>query len=92
MPVKTILILGGGIGGHVAANVLRKQIAREHRVILVDRKRDYVFSPSRGQVCSWLNLFILRIRFSPVKFEHQLFPLAAKGVSKKISTMVCRSG
>lgn len=46
MPGKTILILGGGIGGHVAANVLRKQIAREHRVILVDRKRDYVFSPS----------------------------------------------
>lgn len=46
MAGKTILILGGGIGGHVAANVLRKQIAREHRVILVDRKREYVFSPS----------------------------------------------
>ncbi len=46
MPGKTILILGGGIGGHVTANVLRKQIARDHRVILVDRKREYVFSPS----------------------------------------------
>ncbi|MBI3596745.1 MAG: NAD(P)/FAD-dependent oxidoreductase [Nitrospirae bacterium] len=46
MASKTILILGGGIGGHVAANVLRKQIARDHRVILVDRKREYVFSPS----------------------------------------------
>ena len=46
MPGKTILILGGGIGGHVAANVLRKQIARDHRVILVDRRREYVFSPS----------------------------------------------
>jgi sulfide:quinone oxidoreductase len=46
MTGKTVLILGGGIGGHVAANVLRKQIAREHRVILIDRKREYVFSPS----------------------------------------------
>jgi sulfide:quinone oxidoreductase len=43
---KTILILGGGIGGHVAANVLRKHIASEHRVILVDRKREYIFAPS----------------------------------------------
>ncbi len=46
MAGKTILILGGGIGGQVAANILRKQISREHRVILVDRRRDYVFSPS----------------------------------------------
>ncbi len=46
MASKTILILGGGIGGHVAANVLRKYIPRDHRVILVDRKREFVFSPS----------------------------------------------
>jgi sulfide:quinone oxidoreductase len=46
MAGKTILILGGGIGGHVAANILRKQIARDHRVILVDRKREFVFPPS----------------------------------------------
>lgn len=46
MAGKTILILGGGIGGQVAANVLRKQVAREHRIVLIDRKREYVFSPS----------------------------------------------
>lgn len=46
MAGKTILILGGGIGGQVAANLLRKKIARDHRVILIDRKREYVFSPS----------------------------------------------
>lgn len=46
MASKTILILGGGIGGHVAANVLRKHISREHRVILIDRMREFVFSPS----------------------------------------------
>jgi len=46
MTERTICVLGGGIGGHVAANVLRKHIARDHRIILIDRKREYVFSPS----------------------------------------------
>lgn len=46
MSGKTILILGGGIGGQVAANVLRKSLNRDHRVILVDRRREFVFSPS----------------------------------------------
>ena len=32
---KTILILGGGIGGIVTASLLRKQLPREHRIILV---------------------------------------------------------
>jgi sulfide:quinone oxidoreductase len=46
MAGKTVLILGGGIGGQVAANVLRKSLSRDHRVILVDRRREFVFSPS----------------------------------------------
>lgn len=46
MAGKTILILGGGIGGQVAANVLRKQISRDHRVVLIERKPDAVFAPS----------------------------------------------
>lgn len=43
---KTILILGGGVGGLVAARSLRKQLPRQHRIILVDRERDHVFAPS----------------------------------------------
>ena len=35
---QTILILGGGVGGLVAANRLRKSLPKEHRVVLVDRK------------------------------------------------------
>ncbi|MGI6036865.1 MAG: hypothetical protein ACOYD6_01415 [Limnochordia bacterium] len=34
---KTIPILGGGTGGVVAANVLRKTLPQEHRIIVVDR-------------------------------------------------------
>ena len=40
---KAILILGGGIGGIVAATRLRQRLAREHRVILVEKQADHVF-------------------------------------------------
>lgn len=43
---KTILILGGGVGGIVAASRLRQGLPREHRVILVERETNHVFSPS----------------------------------------------
>lgn len=43
---KTILILGGGIGGVVTATRLRKKLPREHRVVLVERESNYVFQPS----------------------------------------------
>jgi sulfide:quinone oxidoreductase len=43
---KSVLILGGGIGGLVAANRLRKALPREHRVILVKREPAFVFAPS----------------------------------------------
>ena len=43
---KTILVLGGGIGGIVAANRLRKKLPLEHRVVLIEREFNYVFAPS----------------------------------------------
>jgi sulfide:quinone oxidoreductase len=43
---KTVLILGGGIGGIVAASLLRKALPRAHRVVLVEREERYVFPPS----------------------------------------------
>jgi sulfide:quinone oxidoreductase len=43
---QTILILGGGIGGVVTASLLRKKLASEHRIVLVEREANYVFSPS----------------------------------------------
>lgn len=42
----SVLILGGGVGGLVAANDLRKALPETHRVTLVDRRPDFVFAPS----------------------------------------------
>lgn len=44
--LKTIVILGGGVGGVVAARELRKRLPRQHRVVLVDREREHLFAPS----------------------------------------------
>ncbi len=43
---KTILILGGGIGGLVTSTLLRKKLPQEHKVVLVERESNYVFQPS----------------------------------------------
>ncbi|MDO9224867.1 MAG: FAD/NAD(P)-binding oxidoreductase [Pseudomonadota bacterium] len=40
---KTVLILGGGVGGVVAATRLRQRLPREHRVVLVERAAAFVF-------------------------------------------------
>lgn len=43
---KTILILGGGVGGVVAANTLRKLLPKEDRIIMIDREQEHLFAPS----------------------------------------------
>ncbi|MCC6223996.1 MAG: NAD(P)/FAD-dependent oxidoreductase [Thermoleophilia bacterium] len=46
MTASTVVVLGGGTGGLVAARALRRRLGREHRVILVDRALRYAFAPS----------------------------------------------
>ena len=46
MSRKTILILGGGVGGLVTANELRRQLPTEHRIILIDREPKHLHNPS----------------------------------------------
>lgn len=43
---KTVLVLGGGIGGQAAANALVRRLGTRHRVVLVERQEEFAFSPS----------------------------------------------
>ncbi|MFN7970909.1 MAG: FAD/NAD(P)-binding oxidoreductase [Acidobacteriota bacterium] len=43
---RTILVLGGGVGGLVVSTLVRKKLSKEHRVIMVDREAEHLFAPS----------------------------------------------
>ena len=43
---KTILILGGGVGGIVTANELRSHLSSDHKIILIEKNREHTFAPS----------------------------------------------
>jgi sulfide:quinone oxidoreductase len=46
MPSRTIVILGGGVGGIITANDLRRRLSTEHRIVLVERNAEHAFAPS----------------------------------------------
>lgn len=43
---RTILVLGGGVGGLTVANDLRRRLRTEHSVVLLDKRGEHLFSPS----------------------------------------------
>ena len=43
---KTVVVLGGGVGGVTAAITLRKILPSNHHVVVVDRGSHHLFSPS----------------------------------------------
>lgn len=69
---KTIVILGGGVGGLVTARALRKKLPDEHRVIIVDRERDHLFAPSL--------LWLMTGQRSASKIRRPLNLLAKRGI------------
>ncbi|MCH7731702.1 MAG: NAD(P)/FAD-dependent oxidoreductase [Candidatus Marinimicrobia bacterium] len=46
MEGKTVLILGGGVGGLVTSNTLRKILGKEHRIVLIEQDMEHHFAPS----------------------------------------------
>ena len=46
MSGKMVVVIGGGVGGLVAANELRRLLGRDHRVLLVERNLRHAFAPS----------------------------------------------
>ncbi|MBT9614121.1 MAG: NAD(P)/FAD-dependent oxidoreductase, partial [Burkholderiales bacterium] len=69
---KTLLILGGGIGGIVAASKLRRALPREHRIVLVEQASTHLFQPS----LLWL---MLGLR-APEQISRPYTALAQRGI------------
>jgi sulfide:quinone oxidoreductase len=70
--MSTTAILGGGVGGLVTANRLRRQLGRQHRVVLVERERRHVFTPSF--------LWVMLGRREPPDISRDLARLTRKGI------------
>jgi sulfide:quinone oxidoreductase len=68
----TLLILGGGVGGIVAANELRKALPKEYRVVLVEREASFVFAPSL--------LWLMTGGRTTAKISRPLTRLAKRGI------------
>ncbi len=69
---QTVLILGGGVGGVVAANALRRRLSRRHRVVLVDRE------PAFSLAASFL--WVMTGARRPDQISRPLAGLARKGI------------
>lgn len=76
---KTILVLGGGVGGVATARALRKRLATTHRIVLVDREPEHVFAPS----LLWL---MVGLR-TPDAITRPLARLARKGIDVHIGNV-----
>ena len=68
----TVLVLGGGVGGVVAARSLRKNLPEQHRVVIVDRERDHLFAPSL--------LWLMTGKRTPRAISRPLDRLARRGI------------
>jgi sulfide:quinone oxidoreductase len=69
---RTVLVLGGGVGGVTAANELRRRLDPRDRVVLVEREARYLFQPSL--------LWLMVGRRRREQIERPLRSLLARGV------------
>jgi sulfide:quinone oxidoreductase len=69
---KTVLVLGGGVGGLVTVNELRKQLPQPHRVVVIERSTTHLFYPSL--------LWLMIGQRKPQAISRQLDTLTQKGI------------
>ena len=69
---RTVLVLGGGVGGIVAATRLRQRLPRRDRVVLIDRERQHLFQSSL--------LWVAVGQRSPDRIQRPLERLNRKGI------------
>jgi sulfide:quinone oxidoreductase len=72
MAGRTVLVLGGGVGGLAAANELRRRLDPRDRVVLVEREARHLFQPSL--------LWLMVGRRRREQIERPLRSLLARGV------------
>jgi len=72
MAPRTVLVLGGGVGGLVTANELRRRLDPADRVVVVERERRHLFQPSL--------LWLMVGRRRRYQIERPLRELLAPGV------------
>jgi sulfide:quinone oxidoreductase len=76
---RTVIVLGGGVGGVIAARELRRRLPRPHRVVLVDRERLHLFAPSL--------LWLMVGQRDAASIRRPLKRLERKGVDVRIGEM-----
>ncbi|PKQ15811.1 MAG: hypothetical protein CVT68_09075 [Actinobacteria bacterium HGW-Actinobacteria-8] len=76
---QTVLVLGGGIGGVVTANRLRRRLDHRHRVVLVDREEDFTFAASY--------LWVMTGHRTPAQVTRPLRRLERRGIDVRIGTV-----
>ena len=72
MTTRTAVILGGGVGGITAARRLRRLLAPDDRVVLVERDPQFRFAPSF--------LWVLTGRRQPAQITRDVRRLRARGI------------
>lgn len=70
--MSQIVVLGGGFGGVVAATELRKRLGKEHKIIVIDKKQEHLFTPSL--------LWLIVDERKPEKIQRSLNVLNKKGI------------
>ncbi|MGK5091961.1 FAD/NAD(P)-binding oxidoreductase [Deltaproteobacteria bacterium TL4] len=70
MKAKTIVVLGGGVGGLMAVNTLRSKLSTEHKVVLVERDTQHAFAPS----FLWLMTGARRVEEITTQVNHLVQP------------------